>query len=332
MEDTTITIYDVAREADVSMATVSRVVNGNPNVKEATKKRVMEVVERLGYRPNAVARGLASKKTTTVGVVIPDISNAYFAALARGIDDIATMYKYNIILTNSDGDSDKEVNVINTLLSKQVDGLIILGNELSDQSRAELKKTRTPVVLAGAIDEKEEYASVNINYYQAMEDVIVALAQFSDKVAFVSGPLIYALNGHLRLAGYKSGLKLAKKKYDEGLVFETKFSYQDGHKLAERVKASGATSAFVADDETAIGLLNGMLDLGVKVPEEFQIVAANNSPITEYTRPSLSSVNKPLYDIGAVSMRLLTKLMSNEEIDEQQVILPHSMKQGKSTL
>ena len=103
-----ITIYDVAREANVSMATVSRVVNGNPNVKPTTRKKVLEVIERLGYRPNAVARGLASKKTTTVGVIMPDISNVVYSELARGIEDIATMYKYNIILSNSDQNTDKE--------------------------------------------------------------------------------------------------------------------------------------------------------------------------------------------------------------------------------
>nr|WGD68380.1 LacI family DNA-binding transcriptional regulator [Bacillus velezensis] len=96
-----ITIYDVAREANVSMATVSRVVNGNPNVKPTTRKKVLEAIDRLGYRPNAVARGLASKKTTTVGVIIPDISSIFYSELARGIEDIATMYKYNIILSNS---------------------------------------------------------------------------------------------------------------------------------------------------------------------------------------------------------------------------------------
>src|SRR5699024_11592089 len=97
-----ITIYDVAREANVSMATVSRVVNGNPNDKPTTRKKVLETIERLGYRPNAVARGLASKKTTTVGAIIPDISSTFFSELTRGIEDIATMYKYNIILSNSD--------------------------------------------------------------------------------------------------------------------------------------------------------------------------------------------------------------------------------------
>ena len=111
----TVTIYDVAREAGVSMATVSRVVNNNPNVKPQTRKKVFEAIERLGYRPNAVARGLASKKTTTVGVVIPDISNSIFAEVARGIEDIANMYHYNIILCNADKKKEKEIRVINTL-------------------------------------------------------------------------------------------------------------------------------------------------------------------------------------------------------------------------
>ena len=98
MAKQTITIYDVAREAGVSMATVSRVVNGNPNVKPVTRKKVNEVIERLDYHPNAVARGLASKRSTTIGVILPDITQMFFASLARGIDDIASMYKYNIIL------------------------------------------------------------------------------------------------------------------------------------------------------------------------------------------------------------------------------------------
>src|SRR5699024_6516660 len=103
-----VTIYDVAREANVSMATVSRVVNGNPNVKPTTRKKVLRTIERLGYRPNAVARGLASKKTTTVGTIITDISSIFFSELARGIEDIATMYKYNIMLSNSDRNGEKD--------------------------------------------------------------------------------------------------------------------------------------------------------------------------------------------------------------------------------
>src|SRR6478609_10717539 len=122
------------------MATVSRVVNGNPNVKPTTRKKVTEVIDRLGYRPNAVARGLASKKTTTVGVIIPDISNIFFAELARGIEDIATMYKYNIILSNSDQNLDKELHLLNTMLGKQVDGIVFMGGNITKELVSEFEK------------------------------------------------------------------------------------------------------------------------------------------------------------------------------------------------
>jgi LacI family transcriptional regulator len=167
-----ITIYDVAREANVSMATVSRVVNGNPNVKPVTRKKVLEVIERLGYRPNAVARGLASKKTTTVGVIIPDISNIFFAELARGIEDIATMYKYNIILSNSDQNKDKELHLLNTMLGKQVDGLVFMGGNITAEHVEEFKKSPAPIVLAGSIEESNMIPSVNIDYEEAVYDSI----------------------------------------------------------------------------------------------------------------------------------------------------------------
>ena len=331
MDNETITIYDVAREAAVSMATVSRVVNGNQNVKEATRRKVLDVIERLDYRPNAVARGLASKKTTTVGVVIPDISNSYFASLARGIDDIATMYKYNIVIANSDGDDDKEINVVNTLLAKQVDGLVFLAHDLSDKIRAEFSRTRTPIVLAGAVDHESQIPSVNIDYKQATKDVTLELAKNNQKIALVAGPMVNAINGKERLIGYQAAMSESGQTFSEGLVFETNYSFNDGMKLAERVKASGATAAVVTDDEVAVGLLNGLVNNGVNVPEDFEIITANNSVITEFTRPTLSSIEQPLYDLGAVSMRLLTKMMHKEEVDEKRVILPHGIVKRGST-
>ena len=195
--DDTVTIYDVAREAGVSMATVSRVVNGNKNVKENTRKKVLEVIERLDYRPNAVARGLASKKTTTVGVVIPNITNSYFSTLAKGIDDIAEMYKYNIVLANSDEDDDKEVSVVNTLFSKQVDGIIFMGYHLTEKIRSEFSRSRTPVVLAGTVDVEHQLPSVNIDYKNATADAVRHLLKRNKKIAFVSGPLVDDINGKM---------------------------------------------------------------------------------------------------------------------------------------
>ncbi|GED92647.1 catabolite control protein A [Lentilactobacillus buchneri subsp. silagei] len=332
MDKQTITIYDVAREASVSMATVSRVVNGNANVKPATRKKVLDVIEKLDYRPNAVARGLASKKTTTVGVIVPDVTNMYFASLARGIDDVATMYKYNIILTNSDSNNEKEVKVLNTLLSKQVDGIIFMGNEINDKLREEFKRTKTPIVFAGSVDEEDLYARVNIDYVAAVQEEVKNLIDRGNRrVAFVCGPLEQAINGKFRLKGYKQALKSAGIPYDEKLVFETDDTYKTGTLLQPALMAVNATAAMVTDDELAAGIMNGMSDADVKVPDDFEIITSNDTKLTEMVRPKMSSITQPLYDIGAVAMRLLTKLMHNEPVDEKNVLLPYSLMKREST-
>lgn len=332
MEKQTITIYDVAREANVSMATVSRVVNGNPNVKPATRKKVLEVIDDLDYRPNAVARGLASKKTTTIGVIIPDVSNMFFSSLARGIDDVATMYKYNIILANSDGDSAKEVQVLNNLLAKQVDGIIFMGHRITDEVRAEFSRSKTPVVLAGSIDPDEQVGSVNIDYQEAAKEAVSLLAKNDhEKIAFISGALIDAINGQNRLTGYKEALKENNLEYNEGLIFESPYNFKDGLALVDRILNSGATAAYVTDDELAIGILDGLYDQGISVPDDFEIITSNNSLLTDVARPRLSSIAQPLYDIGAVAMRLLTKLMNREEIEQKTIVLPSSIMEKGST-
>lgn len=332
MEKQTITIYDVAREANVSMATVSRVVNGNPNVKPATRKKALEVIDRLDYRPNAVARGLASKKTTTVGVIIPDVTNMFFSSLARGIDDVATMYKYNIILANSDENSQKEVQVLNTLLAKQVDGLIYMGHDISDNIRAEFSRAKTPIVLAGSVDPDEQVGSVNIDYVAAVEEATDRLLKSGNKqVALVTGPLTQPINGQYRLAGYKQALANAGEAYDESLVFESEASYHAGLALFKQIQKSGATAAIVGDDELAVGILDAALDAGVKVPEAFELITSNNTKLTEMARPQLTSIDQPLYDIGAVAMRLLTKMMNKEDIDAKTVRLGFDITTRQST-
>ena len=316
MEKQSITIYDVAKKAGVSMATVSRVVNGNPNVKPGTRKKVMEVIDELDYRPNAVARGLASKKTTTVGVIIPDVTNVYFSSLARGIDDVATMYKYNIILANSDGNEEKEIQVFNTLLAKQVDGIIYMGTHLTEKLREQIKRSKTPVVLAGSVDHKNEIVSVHVDYVKAVKEAVNNMLAHGDKrIAFVSGPLNYPINGEYRLKGYKEALAENGIEFNQDLVFETNDSYRAGETLWPALSAAHADAAFVADDELATGVLNGAVDAGAQIPAEFEVITGNDSKLTQIVRPKLSSITQPLYDIGAVAMRCLTKMMNKEDED-----------------
>ena len=334
MEKQSVTIYTVAREARVSMATVSRVVNGNPNVKPETRQKVLDVIKQLNYRPNAVARGLASKKTTTVGVVIPNITDPYFAELALGIDDVASMYKYNIILTNSDSDDEKILKVVRSLLAKQVDGLIFMGHDVSDDLRNEFESTNTPVVVAGSVVNDDALPSVRINYQAAAKEATEFLLKHGDQqVAYITGPLRYSINGEDRLNGYKEALANNNVAFNESLVIETDGSYQAGYAKAQEVIEKGLKAAYVTDDSLAAGLLNGLTDAGISVPDDFELISSNDTNYTKVVRPTITSITQPLYDLGAISMRLLTKLMDGDDSndDEKNVILDHGFIERQST-
>lgn len=333
MAKQTITIYDVAREAGVSMATVSRVVNGNPNVKPSTRKKVSDVIDRLNYRPNAVARGLASKKTTTVGVIIPDVTNLYFSALARGIDDIASMYNYNIILANSDGEINKEKRVLNTVLAQQVDGVIFMGHQLSPEISKEIDMTDTPVVLAGTLDANNELPNITIDYEAALYDSTSLLIKNKNEKIALLGLNFEAIKQTLTTNGYKRALEDADMTFDESLVIRVPSERKSLTDLnfADMVLEAGATAAVVEDDRLAIILLNQLTEKGIDVPEDFEIISTNNSPLIDLVRPKITSVNQPLYDLGAVAMRLLTKLMNDEENDELHITLPYSLSEQDTT-
>ncbi|WP_442603857.1 catabolite control protein A [Paenibacillus sp. KN14-4R] len=329
----TVTIYDVAREAGVSMATVSRVVNNNPNVKPQTRKKVYEAIERLGYRPNAVARGLASKKTTTVGVVIPDISNSIFAEVARGIEDIANMYHYNIILSNADKKKDKEIRVINTLLEKQVDGLLFMGGVVTEDHLAAFQTATIPIVLCGTVDDERKIPSVNIDHEQAAYDATQLLIDNGHrKIAMISGSLQDPANGYSRYQGFKRALENANIPLPEEYVRVGNYRYDSGIEAMNYFinLEDRPTAVFTATDEMAIGAIHAIQDHGLHVPNDISVMSIDNINMASMVRPLLTTVAQPMYDIGAVSMRLLTKLMNKEQIDHPQVVLPHSIMKRNS--
>lgn len=330
MAKKTVTIYDVAREAGVSMATVSRVVNGNPNVKPSTRKKVSDVIKKLSYRPNAVARGLASKKTTTVGVIIPDVTNLYFSSIARGVDDIASMYNYNIILTNSDGDPNKETRVLNTVLAQQVDGVIFMGHYLSDDMRKEIDLTDTPIVLAGTIDDQGKLPSIVINYEQASTDMTQLFIDNGHEKIALLGLNFDSQKQTASTNGYKTTLEKAGL---ESNVFRYSSNLEPNlaKDIADDVQKMGATAAVIEDDRIAIILMNELFERGINIPEDFEIITLNNSPLVQFARPKMTTIGQPLYDLGAVAMRLLTKLMNKEETDELHVELPFEIVKNGTT-
>src|SRR5665647_1561091 len=324
----TVTIYDVAREAGVSMATVSRVVNNNPNVKPQTRKKVFEAIERLGYRPNAVARGLASKKTTTVGVVIPDISNAIFAEVARGIEDIANMYRYNIILCNADKKKEKEISVINTLLEKQVDGLLFMGGTVTNVHLVAFRSSSVPIVLCATTDDNNSIPAVDIDHEEAAFDAVNLLIQEGHRnIGMISGTLQDPANGYARFQGYKRALKEANIPINDEHIRVGNYRYESG---VEAMKyfidlTDKPTAIFAATDEMAIGAIHAIQDANLKVPEDISVISVDNSRMASMVRPLLTTVAQPMYDIGAVSMRLLTKLMNKENVEITKIVLPHEI-------
>lgn len=330
-----ITIYDVAREANVSMATVSRVVNGNPNVKPTTRKKVMSTIEQLGYRPNAVARGLASKKTTTVGVVIPDISSSFFSELARGIEDIANMYNYNIILCSSDQNIEKELQSTNTLLEKQVDGLLFMGGEITEEHMRIFTTASVPIVLASTKDREETLPSVNIDHFQAAYDATSWLIEGGHRrIAMVTGSLTNSWGRKERYEGYKRALEDADFQVEDEYVRSGDKRYESGLSAAEYFLSLSEppTAVFTVSDETGVGIIHGVQDAGKRVPDDVEVIGYDNIRLTEMVRPRLTSVVQPMYDIGAVSMRLLTKYMNNETVEHHTVMLPHRIEYRNSTV
>lgn len=321
-----ITIYDVAHDANVSMATVSRVINGNQNVKPSTRRKVLESIERLGYRPNAVARGLASKKTTTVGVIVPDISTKFYGELSRGVADIATMYQYNIILSNSDERPDRELELLIDHFGKQVDGVIFMSDAVSEEVREEMTRSPVPIVLAGTIDTEKQFATVNIDYEQAAYESVVKLINNGHKeIVFVTGPLRRDINRLYKLTGYKRALKEAGIEIKDEYIIEIKDTYDSAYESWQTIKQLEVqpTAFFTVNSTIGVGVLNGIRDEGYSVPDDYEIICYEHSNLTQIVRPQLTSVVVPLYDLGAVAMRLLTKLMDEEEIEDKHIELPY---------
>ena len=322
----TITIYDVAKEAKVSMATVSRVVNNNPNVKEDTRVRVQEVIKKLRYTPNAVARGLASKKTTTIGIVLPDIADLSSAEVVSGIESVANMYKYNIILANSCDDKEIEKNIFASFVSKQVDGIIYLGHSLSESSKNYLKDIKIPVVLAGNLGNDSEFYAVNIDYEKAAYDITKEFIEKGSKKISLVIDRYESQKTQRIIKGYKEALASENVEFKPQYIIDGYRTYKESNRLYKTINNIEADVVITMFDEVALAVMHQALDTGVSIPGELEIISLENTKLLDMTRPKISSIFQPIFDIGAVSMRILTKIIDiekakrkGEEIDEEEL-------------
>lgn len=324
----TVTIYDVAREAKVSMATVSRVLNGTAVVKDDTKQRVVDAIARLGYRPNAIARGLASKRTRTIGVIVPDVSAAFVAEVVRGIEDIATMYDYQIILTNSDAQVQREVDLVGTMWEKQVDGLIYMTNRLNKTQVDAFEQAQIPVVLCATEDPERRIPSVNVDNRRAGLDAATYLLNKGCKaIAYVTMTPGLSILADRRGDGMESCLdhKLAHIDAKDG-------RYETALPLIKAFLQNHVVDGIVAaSDELGIAAIHAVQDVGRKVPNDVKVMAFDNTRLAVMVRPEMTVIAQPMYDFGAVSMRLLTKLLLDEAVDTYTVVLQHDVVERKST-
>jgi LacI family transcriptional regulator len=325
----TVTIYDVAREAKVSMATVSRVLNGTAVVKEETKQRVLEAIQRLGYRPNAVARGLASKRTQTIGVIVPDVSAAFVAELVRGIEDIAAMYDYQIILANSDAQLKREIDLIGTMWEKQVDGLIYMTNHLQKEHIQAFEQAQIPVVLCATEDPERRIPSVNIDNRRAGKDAGRYLqSKGCRRIAFVTTEVGISSVADSRgegLASCLDGYELIRIQTRDG-------KYESALEMIKvRLKEQEIDGIVAASDELGIASIHAVQDLGKNVPSDVKVIAFDNTRLATMVRPEMTVIAQPMYDFGAVAMRFLTKLLLDEPVDNYSVTLLHNIVERSST-
>ena len=326
------TIYDVAGAAGVSLATVSRVLNNPEKVKKETRERVLKVIDELGYRPNVIARGLASRKTTTVGVIVADMTRASIAEMLAGISDIALKYKYSIKLFTLSEDADT-VDALQNIIAEQVDGILYLNDELPDDKVEVIQKifknNRTPIVFANVVSNNIELPTVSIDYEKAGYELTKLMIDANRKnIYLLSTVRNYSVND-LKELGYKEAMLEAGL---EPKVFRTSgdTNINEAH-FDTFFKDRVVDGAIAVRDSIAVSFMNLAINNNKRVPEDLGVASFQNTRYALLARPKLTSIDVPVYDIGAVAMRLLTKLMLKEEIDEIKVVLPHRIIERQTT-
>jgi LacI family transcriptional regulator len=324
-----ITIYDVASEANVSLATVSRVLNYPEKVKPATRERVLEAINKLGYRPNAIARGLASRRSTTVALIVPDVSRASVAEMINGVTDIARKYDYTVLLKVTNGEQDIEEEIWQEVYAAQVDGIIYLNDELEERNIEQINKTNVPVVLCNTKEDLNRYPSVSIDYEAAFYEATQRFISEGKKdILFVSTRSAYSVNT-LKERGYTRAM--AEHNLESKVIRSSGRVNVSYPFFTDYLKTHKPEVALVVRDSIAVSLINAAFAVGYNVPNDIEILGFQNTKYSKMSRPNLSTIDNPIYDIGAVSMRLLTKLMNEEEIDNVNVVLPHDIIWREST-
>ncbi|MGY2701756.1 MULTISPECIES: LacI family DNA-binding transcriptional regulator [unclassified Nocardioides] len=318
-------IKDVAREVEMSTATVSRALRGLPGVSEETRTRVMETARRLGYVPSPSAAGLASGQTRTVAVIVPWVTRWFFAAVVQGAEEVLREHGYDLLLYNLAGDESARHRVFETsLLTKRVDAVLVLSLKPSLDELGRLDKLGRPVTIVGA--DVPGWATVRIDDEQAARTATQHLLGLGhSRIAYVGGALEGVLDftaPAARLSGYRSALAEAGLRHDPALEADGEFSVAGGsraaHDLLER--ADRPTAIFAASDEMAFGVLRTAREVGLRVPEDLSVIGIDDHEMAEIF--DLTTVAQPVHEQGRVAAQQVLTALEGAHWLPEQVLLP----------
>ncbi|WP_317854905.1 LacI family DNA-binding transcriptional regulator [Chakrabartyella piscis] len=311
-------IKEVAKHAGVSVATVSRVLNHPDSVADKTKEKISAVMEELGYQPNWFARGLNLNKTHTIGLFVPDILDPSYMEIAKGVEDIAHQRQYTALLCHTENDLEKERNYVKTLLERKIDGFVLISTLLLDGDIQAIIEQNVPVVLIGQHKTNCKVPVVQIGCKLGAKKAVEHLVEMGrSNIACLYGRTPKEENAQ-KTEGYQEVLADAKLEQQPQLLAEVENSIFGGYVGARRFMAGDVVpdAIFVSSDVMAVGVLDALRGMGIAVPEDVAVVGFDNIRMSSLVEPKLTTVEKPLHNMGLSGMRLLVDAMEcTEELE-----------------
>jgi LacI family transcriptional regulator len=306
-----ITMADVARQAGVSLMTISRAVNNKDDVSAETRQHVQATIERLGYRPSDIARGLVTKRTGALGLVVPDVSNPFFSEVVRGAEHVAYAENYSVLLCNTEEDTRRELAVLQSLEEKRVDGIVLCSSRLEENELEEMVSRHPAAVL---INRRLEFADgqgeVGVVTLDDVAGGQMATQHLLDSghraVGFLAGPPA-SHSGHRRTEGYRTAMAAAGLSQFSRWIKNCAPTVEGGREAARDLLSAHPelTALFCFNDLVAIGVLQTCVGLGLAVPNDIAVVGFDDIPLTALVTPSLTTCRVSRYELGAQAMKLL---------------------------
>jgi LacI family transcriptional regulator len=320
------TLRDVALAAGVHPATASRALNPGTRllVGEETARRVAEAAGRLGYRANPVARSLRTRRSNTVGVLIPDLNNPLFPPIIRGIEDRLAERGYVALIGNTDADPGRERLVFDQLRARQVDGFVLATAALGSPILAEAAEAGLPVVLVNRTARDYPFSSVSVDDEQGVRAAVAHLAALGHaRIGHIAGPQDVS-TGAARLRGYRDAMGARGLAVGPGdVVYASGYTVEEGARCGRELLGAGRglTAVFAANDMLAVGCYGALDELGLRCPEDASVIGFNDMPFVDRLRPPLSTVRFPHSQVGAEAARLLIERIEAGEGGPVKILL-----------